>query len=87
MSREVSSATKDAIQDFEKLGANCEEVSLQPFLILLQHTTQSHPQRLAVILQDMIISDTVMILTQKAMNTIHTFLNQEPNLVLKLHVE
>ena len=28
LSSEVSAATKDAIQDFEKLGANCEEVSL-----------------------------------------------------------
>jgi len=40
LSPEVSSATKDAIQDFEKLGANCEEVSLPtiPYTVAAYYT-------------------------------------------------
>ena len=43
LSPEVSSATKDAIQDFEKLGANCEEVSLPtiPYTVAAYYTITS----------------------------------------------
>ena len=43
LSPEVSAATKDAIQDFEKLGANCEEVSLPtiPYTVAAYYTITS----------------------------------------------
>ena len=43
LSSEVSAATKDAIQDFEKLGANCEEVSLPtiPYTVAAYYTITS----------------------------------------------
>ena len=43
LSPEVSTATKDAIQDFEKLGANCEEVSLPtiPYTVAAYYTITS----------------------------------------------
>ena len=43
LSPEVSDATKDAIQDFEKLGANCEEVSLPtiPYTVAAYYTITS----------------------------------------------
>ena len=43
LSPEVSAATKDAIQDFEKLGAHCEEVSLPtiPYTVAAYYTITS----------------------------------------------
>jgi aspartyl-tRNA(Asn)/glutamyl-tRNA(Gln) amidotransferase subunit A len=43
LSPEVSAATKDAIQDFEKLGANCEEISLPtiPYTVAAYYTITS----------------------------------------------
>ena len=43
LSPEVSTATKDAIQDFEKLGAHCEEVSLPtiPYTVAAYYTITS----------------------------------------------
>ena len=43
LSPEVSSATKDAIHDFEKLGANCDEVSLPtiPYTVAAYYTITS----------------------------------------------
>ena len=43
LSPEVSAAAKDAIQDFEKLGANCEEVSLPtiPYTVAAYYTITS----------------------------------------------
>ena len=43
LSPEVSSATKNAIQDFEKLGAHCEEVSLPtiPYTVAAYYTITS----------------------------------------------
>ena len=43
LSPEVSAATKDAIQDFEKLGASCEEVSLPtiPYTVAAYYTITS----------------------------------------------
>ena len=43
LSPEVSAATKDAIHDFEKLGANCEEVSLPtiPYTVAAYYTITS----------------------------------------------
>ncbi|GIS96638.1 MAG: hypothetical protein CM1200mP23_4440 [Nitrososphaerota archaeon] len=69
------------------MGAHCEEVSLPtiPYTVAAYYTITS--TEAGVTLQDMTISDTVMILNLKDMNTILTFLNQEPSLVLKLYVE
>jgi len=43
LSPEVSAATKDAIQDFEKLGASCDEVSLPtiPYTVAAYYTITS----------------------------------------------
>jgi len=43
LSPEVSAATKDAIQDFEKLGASCEEISLPtiPYTVAAYYTITS----------------------------------------------
>ena len=43
LSQEVSNATKDAIQDFESLGASCEEVSLPtiPYTVAAYYTITS----------------------------------------------
>ena len=43
LSPEVSAATKDAMQDFEKLGADCEEVSLPtiPYTVAAYYTITS----------------------------------------------
>ena len=43
LSKDVSSATRDAIQSFEKLGATCEDVSLEsiPYSVAAYYTITS----------------------------------------------